>query len=522
MKFANNEPSRPFFKSLADQHLQRGAARRRRPARRAHRRRHRHRGARTCAARGVAFMPTPGSYYDMLPERLEQSGIKEIDEDIDDPARARDPRRRRSRTTRTCCRSSSRRRPASTSDPSAGPFFYEIIQRKGDHGFGAGNFRALFESIEREQQASEGRALMLDRMQRRRRSPRKHHIQLRGADGALRFEECFTRDGFDGPYTILYHLRRPHTQRLAPAKHGWTAPVAARPSARSRSATTRRGELAHAAAARRSTRASPLLFNDDLIAGVAFPTAPDPVYFANGDADELVYVHQRRRHAAQRCSATSRSRRATTCSSRAGCSIASCPTPRAQYWLWFSLTGGRPHAEAVAQRGRPAPHGRAVLAPRLQAPGARRARATRASASSSCAAAGAWHGFTLDGLAARRRRLGRHGLPVGVPDPRTSSRACRSVHLPPTWHGTFAARGALICSFVPRLVDFHPEAIPCPYPHSSTHCDEIIFYCDGNFTSRRGVGAGQHLAPPDGRAARPAPGQLRDARSAPRAPTSSR
>jgi 4-hydroxyphenylpyruvate dioxygenase len=42
-------------------------------------------------------------------------------------------------------------------DASAGPFFYEIIQRKGDRGFGAGNFRALFESIEREQQ-KQGRA----------------------------------------------------------------------------------------------------------------------------------------------------------------------------------------------------------------------------------------------------------------------------------------------------------------------------------------------------------------------------
>jgi gluconolactonase len=56
---------------------------------------------------------------------------------------------------------------------------------------------------------------------------RKHHIQLRGPDGALRYEECFTRDGFEGPYTILYHLRRPHTQRLAPTTHGWLAPESA-------------------------------------------------------------------------------------------------------------------------------------------------------------------------------------------------------------------------------------------------------------------------------------------------------
>ena len=51
-------------------------------------------------------------------------------------------------------------------------------------------------------------------------------------------------------------------------------------------------ELARRRAARRSTRASPLLFNDDLIAGVAFPTAADPVYIANGDADSCVYIHQ--------------------------------------------------------------------------------------------------------------------------------------------------------------------------------------------------------------------------------------
>ena len=63
-----------------------------------------------------------------------------------------------------------------------------------------------------------------------------------------------------------------------------------------------------------------------------------------------------------------------------------------------------------------------------------------------------------------------------------------SVHLPPTIHATFAARGALFCSFVPRVTDTHPEAIPCPYPHSSVDCDEVIYYVRGSFTSRKGVG----------------------------------
>jgi homogentisate 1,2-dioxygenase len=62
------------------------------------------------------------------------------------------------------------------------------------------------------------------------------------------------------------------------------------------------------------------------------------------------------------------------------------------------------------------------------------------------------------------------------------------VHLPPTIHTTFAGRNSLICSFVPRVTDTHPDAIPCPYPHTSVDCDEVIYYVRGSFTSRRDLG----------------------------------
>jgi homogentisate 1,2-dioxygenase len=80
------------------------------------------------------------------------------------------------------------------------------------------------------------------------------------------------------------------------------------------------------------------------------------------------------------------------------------------------------------------------------------------------------------------------------------------VHLPPTVHGTFAARGALVCSFVPRPLDFHPGAIPCPYPHSSVDVDEVIFYHRGEFTSRKGVGPGSVSLHPAGIPHGPHPG----------------
>src|SRR4029453_3779209 len=82
------------------------------------------------------------------------------------------------------------------------------------------------------------------------------------------------------------------------------------------------------------------------------------------------------------------------------------------------------------------------------------------------------------------------------------------VHLPPTWHGTFATRGALICSFVPRPLDFGKDAIPCPYPHASGACDEFIFYCRGHFSSRAmpGVGPGSISHHPAGVTHGPHPG----------------
>ena len=62
-----------------------------------------------------------------------------------------------------------------------------------------------------------------------------------------------------------------------------------------------------------------------------------------------------------------------------------------------------------------------------------------------------------------------------------------SIHQPPPVHQTFQANGFVICSFVSRLFDFHPDAIPAPYPHSNVDSDEVIFYSMGDFMSRNGI-----------------------------------
>jgi 4-hydroxyphenylpyruvate dioxygenase len=152
VKFANNEPARPFFKSsqinIFNEELRGDGVQ--------------HvaltvadiltavRGLRSA---GVTFMPTPGSYYDMLPARIAQTGIGAIDEDLDTLRELQvllDGDHHHAYMLQIFLKESA----GLYGDPSAGPFFYEIIQRKGDRGFGAGNFRALFESIEREQRGA--------------------------------------------------------------------------------------------------------------------------------------------------------------------------------------------------------------------------------------------------------------------------------------------------------------------------------------------------------------------------------
>lgn len=65
------------------------------------------------------------------------------------------------------------------------------------------------------------------------------------------------------------------------------------------------------------------------------------------------------------------------------------------------------------------------------------------------------------------------------------------VHQPPPVHQTFQAQGFVICSFCPRLYDYHPESIPAPYNHSNIDSDEVLYYVDGDFMSRNDIEQGQ-------------------------------
>ncbi len=82
------------------------------------------------------------------------------------------------------------------------------------------------------------------------------------------------------------------------------------------------------------------------------------------------------------------------------------------------------------------------------------------------------------------------------------------LHMPPPIHQTFEGHNFVICSFCPRMLDFHPEAIPVPYNHSNIDSDEILYYVEGNYKARRGITSGSISVHPQGIPHGPHPGTV--------------
>ena len=82
------------------------------------------------------------------------------------------------------------------------------------------------------------------------------------------------------------------------------------------------------------------------------------------------------------------------------------------------------------------------------------------------------------------------------------------IHQPPPVHQTFETSKFVICSFVPRLFDYHPKSVPAPYNHSNIDSDEVLYYVDGDFMSRNDVNKGSVTLHPAGIPHGPHPGSM--------------
>jgi homogentisate 1,2-dioxygenase len=331
--------------------------------------------------------------------------------------------------------------------------------------------------------------------------PAAPHTQLRAADGRLLYEHCITRQGFDGPYTIAYHERRPHEAQPASG-----APVELLAAERRPERLLRRhypcpqSALALEPFPRHRAR---LLENADVAVSLAMPTLSDAAYFANADGDELYFVHS---------GAGTLRTLLGDISYRTGDYLY---VPRSLLHR-FVLDGTSQHFLVLELRGPlalPASYRNSVGQLRMDAPYSHRDfRAPTLAAPHDEGLRDLWlkAGGTLQKYSLPASPLDVVGWDGSLYPFAFSIEAFKPkvgrIHLPPPAHATFEAPGVLICSFVPRPLDFDEQAVPCPYPHSSVDIDEVLFYSRGNFTSRRGVGAGSISHHPRGIPHGPHPG----------------
>jgi homogentisate 1,2-dioxygenase len=339
--------------------------------------------------------------------------------------------------------------------------------------------------------------------------PPKPHTALRDPQGKLLYEEMFTRGGFSGAFTYFYH-RYPVTphREVQGTKRGYAPPVidsAAHEPLRRRLYLSDRispgGQLLD--------RRVPILFNANLTVLLARPTESDDAYFANGDGDELWFVHEGAARLESSCG---------WLDVKAGDYVW---VPKGIVHRWH-LSSPEMRLICFESRGQkgifvPASFRNPVGQLKMDAPYTHRdfVHPVGPIATVDAVQDGPRELLVKKGGVYTRYALERPPMDVLGWDgfvypfafaiekfqPKTGL-----IHLPPTIHATFEADGFLVCSFVPRVTDFHPQAIPCPYPHSSVDCDEVILYLRGNFTSRRGVGPGAISLHPAGIAHGPHPG----------------
>lgn len=337
--------------------------------------------------------------------------------------------------------------------------------------------------------------------------PPKPHTAFRDDAGDLFYEEMFTRGGFDGPFSYFYH-RHPTTpaREVGETHRGFPAATidarAGYPLKR-RLYDSNKIEPQGQALDRRV----PILANKDVAVYLVHAAESDDAYLANGDGDELWFVQAGAARVESPCG---------WLDVREGDYVW---IPRSMIHRWhlvggplramvFEAHGGvmvpRDFRNPVGQLRMDAPYTHrdfVVPAGPIATPSKvqdgpldlfvkKRGLWTRYALERPPMDVVGWEGFVYPWAFAIEKYQPKTGL----------------LHLPPTIHSTFAGPGFLVCSFVPRVVDFHPQAIPCPYPHSSVDCDELILYLRGNFTSRKGVGPGCISLHPAGVAHGPHPG----------------
>jgi homogentisate 1,2-dioxygenase len=315
--------------------------------------------------------------------------------------------------------------------------------------------------------------------------PRKRHTQFRQPDGGLYAEELMGADGFSAESALLYHE---HLPTAIVDSRVWAEPAGSLAANHPLLPRHLRTSKLDTGSADPVTGRQLLLANDDVRISYAVGDTPSPLY-RNAVGDECVYVESG----------------AATVETVFGALFVGAgdyvllPTSTTHRWV---PTGDDPLRTLVVQAGGHIGAPRRYLSPRgqflesapycerdlrgpappLQASGSDVEVIVRHRAGTSVLTY-ADHPFDVVGWDGC---LYPYAFNVADFEPITGR-----VHQPPPVHQTFEGPNFVVCSFVPRKVDYHPLAVPIPYNHANVDSDEVLFYAGGDYEARRGSGIEQ-------------------------------
>jgi homogentisate 1,2-dioxygenase len=333
--------------------------------------------------------------------------------------------------------------------------------------------------------------------------PAKRHTQFRKPDGGLYSEQLFSTEGFSSNYTLLYHIHPPTKIIKSEEPTDVTPKIANDNILKHRSFQGFNVKPVHDYLQSRK----PVLVNNDCHISLASPTASMTDYFfKNADADEVIFVHEGNgvMHTAYG-------------NLRFGYGDYIVVPRGVIYQIQFETENNRlfivesfgpirypkRYVSANGQLLENSPYcERDIRGPEYVEP---------------LDEVGEFKIFTKKKNKLYPITYGTHPFDVvgwdGCEYPYIFSihnfePITGRVHQPPPVHQTFDGKDFVICSFVPRLYDYHPDAIPAPYNHSNIDSDEVLYYVDGEFMSRKHVTKGMITLHPSGIPHGPHPGAV--------------
>jgi homogentisate 1,2-dioxygenase len=334
--------------------------------------------------------------------------------------------------------------------------------------------------------------------------PKKRHIQFRRPDGELYSEELFGAEGFSGSSSLLYHKHPP--TRVSKVESGpevkierWDTGLLRHHHLRTKDASAGGDPV--------SAR-KPVLFNNDVVLSIARPTETMDYFYRNGEHDELLFIHE-------------------------GSGVVRCTFGTLPFEPWDYVYLPRGTTYQIEFQSEEARMFCVEASGPISIP--RRYRSELGQFMENSPFCERDIGRPQEQLfhdedgqfEVRIKKLGRlhlywfdhHPLDVvgwdGYLYPWTFNikdfePITGRIHQPPPVHQTFAGPNFVVCSFVPRLFDYHPLSIPAPYAHSNIDSDEVLYYVDGDFMSRRGVEFASITEHPGGIPHGPHPGKAEE------------